>query len=816
MKTSSKLTLILIFGVLLPALVMTFVNFNETKRMMTKGIKSSLVNNVEQRVKDANKAANHLVGSLEILARNQLLCNELETENEDKLESIFDYTMKAHKFYDMFLIDDKGKILFTMKKEDDLHKNLNSVAFRNGKFAKTYNEAIRTRKTAISNFYYYLPSQRYAAFIVTPVLKRGYIIGAVAVQLDMDVINEIGNDYGGLGKSGDIILAQRDGDGVQFINKLNDKRLKRFERTIVLGSKYGIPVQKAVLKEFGSGVFHDYRGKDVIAAWGYIDSFDIGMVIKMDASEAYSGIDYLKKLSTFMGLVIFAFIFYLIYRIIHIVKDLDETKSQYELAINGTKDGLWDWDIRNNKLFFSKRLKAMLGYDESEFDSTLSGWNRLIHPDDLERVNAYILESHQTKREDYKDIYRLKHKDGHYIWILARGKIYYDKDKEAIRVSGFHTDISREKAQEIKIKHLSRLLTNTINSINNLIFVKDIDFIYLECNKAFEEFVGLPREEIIGKSDFDIFNEDVAKLFRKKDNDMLENKYGTSHYEWVTYPDGRKVYLLTVKAPLYDEENNISGLVGNAIDMTQSYFDKIELQNQEEIMIAQSRHAAMGEMISMIAHQWRQPISIIAMDANNILADIELDMLNEDELRESSKDIISQTQELSKTIDDFREFFKPNRQKEDIAVSSIIGDALGVIEKSLINNNIELEKEIDETIKVRTYSRELMQVVINIIKNAKEALDGLEYQKKIQISIYKENNAAIIKICDNGHGINDTIIDKIFNPYFTSKGDKNGTGLGLYISKTIIEKHLHGTISVYNQSQGVCFEIKINGVLEHE
>ncbi|MEA3554613.1 MAG: HAMP domain-containing sensor histidine kinase [Campylobacterota bacterium] len=227
-------------------------------------------------------------------------------------------------------------------------------------------------------------------------------------------------------------------------------------------------------------------------------------------------------------------------------------------------------------------------------------------------------------------------------------------------------------------------------------------------------------------------------------------------------------------------------------------------------MIAQSRHAAMGEMISMIAHQWRQPLSVISMGANNIIADIELKTLDEKVLYDGSIEILEQTKELSKTIDDFKNFFKPIKTVEDILPEDIFNDAFNVVGKSLENNEIEVIKEFKNGKKIKTYSRELMQVFINIIKNAKEALaENKIKNRKIYIMMKDTKNLVEISICDNAGGIKSDIIDKIFNPYFSTKYEKSGTVLGLYMSKTIIEKHLNGTIEVGNSSSGACFKIKL-------
>ncbi len=235
-----------------------------------------------------------------------------------------------------------------------------------------------------------------------------------------------------------------------------------------------------------------------------------------------------------------------------------------------------------------------------------------------------------------------------------------------------------------------------------------------------------------------------------------------------------------------------------------------ELIYKDKMMLAQSRHAAMGEMISMIAHQWRQPITTISMNANNILVDIELDSLEVEKLKESTSDILKQTQELSKTIDDFRGFFKPDKMIKTAYVKDIIGDTLKIIKSALINSDIELNIKCQDSQKIETYPRELMQVVINLLNNAKDVLmQNSITDKKITITEEISDGRVVVLVCDNGGGVDEKIIDRIFEPYFTTKSEKNGTGLGLYMSKTIVEKHLLGSLSVFNSEEGACFKIAL-------
>ena len=229
-------------------------------------------------------------------------------------------------------------------------------------------------------------------------------------------------------------------------------------------------------------------------------------------------------------------------------------------------------------------------------------------------------------------------------------------------------------------------------------------------------------------------------------------------------------------------------------------------RKKDQQMLAQSRLAQMGEMLSMIAHQWRQPLSTIAMGANNILIDIEFENLDEKTLRDDAKTIVATTMELSKTVDDFRYFYKPNKKSEMVKLGDVIDKAIKIIKPSLINHNVNVIKEYNSDEEMEIYDRELMQVILNLLHNAKENFK--EKQIKNRDIIIKTENRTI-SVCDSGKGIPEDIIDKIFDPYFSTKKEKNGTGLGLYMSKTIIEEHHNGKLNVYNTDDGTCFVIEL-------
>lgn len=215
-------------------------------------------------------------------------------------------------------------------------------------------------------------------------------------------------------------------------------------------------------------------------------------------------------------------------------------------------------------------------------------------------------------------------------------------------------------------------------------------------------------------------------------------------------------------------------------------------------------------MIGMIAHQWRQPLAVISMDANNLLLDIELETMCEEEVKKRAYGILDQSQYLSHTIDDFRNFFKSEKQKEEKSISTVVNDAFNIILKSLESHEIvcKLTSATDE--KIMIFPRELAQVFISILNNAKEALvEHREKDREIYITIEDVKGEIVTKICNNGGEVETENLNKIFEPYFSTKYEKNGTGIGLYMSKMIIEQHMNGRLSAENIDGGVCFSIAL-------
>ena len=231
---------------------------------------------------------------------------------------------------------------------------------------------------------------------------------------------------------------------------------------------------------------------------------------------------------------------------------------------------------------------------------------------------------------------------------------------------------------------------------------------------------------------------------------------------------------------------------------------------QEQILIQQSRFAAMGEMIGNIAHQWRQPLNALGLLLQNIEYAYETETLDAPYIKQVIEKGNKLTTSMSRTIDDFRNFFKPNKSFEVFSFARAYESTIGMIGSSLSNNMIEIEENIDTSVCSFGLNSEFSQVILNILNNAKDVLVENKVQnKKITVSIYKDNKFSYLSIGDNGGGIKKDILSKIFDPYFTTKDEGKGTGIGLYMSKTIIQNNMHGSLSVENEEFGARFSIKM-------
>ena len=337
------------------------------------------------------------------------------------------------------------------------------------------------------------------------------------------------------------------------------------------------------------------------------------------------------------------------------------------------------------------------------------------------------------------------------------------------------------------------LLKNILATIPDMLWLKDKEGVYLACNPEFELFFGKKENQIIGKTDYDFVKKELADSFRFHDKRAMNSQEALINEEWITYFKSNKTVLLeTTKKALFNDKGEVAGVLGIGHDITNR-------KEQDDIILQQSKMASMGEMIGNIAHQWRQPLSIVSTCATGLMLRQETDMLSKEIIVEYCNIINNNAQYLSKTIDDFRNFSSSRREKSNFNFSENIKTFLNLISSLNIEHKIEIITNLDDSIMYYGSANELIQCYMNLFSNAKDAFSSCKNQKYLFITTYLEDNRIHITFKDNGKGFQESIIKRVFEPYFTTKHQLQGTGIGLSMTYNLIVEGMMGSIRASNE-----------------
>lgn len=355
------------------------------------------------------------------------------------------------------------------------------------------------------------------------------------------------------------------------------------------------------------------------------------------------------------------------------------------------------------------------------------------------------------------------------------------------------------------------------------IFIVDKERRIIEANEAFCKIFGFSYDEIILQSALTLHlsyasyvNFATIAFNKVRNNESLNLEYQFLHKEkktlWLriagdSIPTNKEV-LWTITDITIQKENEQKICHLNESLSLEVKLQLKKLREKDKQLQFQSRLVQMGEMLSMIAHQWRQPLGAISATTSFLSSKLMLGSIDHVEFADEIERIETYSAYLSKTIDDFRKFFKATKQKEETTLEDIVDKTLNITKPLLTNKNIMVQTVFTCKEKIQTYGNELGQAILNIIKNAEDALlENSVENPKISIRTYKDDKKIYLEIKDNAGGIHESILDKIFDPYFSTKLSKDGTGVGLYMSRTIVEEHCKGLLHVRNDEEGAVFTI---------
>lgn len=517
-------------------------------------------------------------------------------------------------------------------------------------------------------------------------------------------------------------------------------------------------------------------------------------------------------------------------------EELKESTRHLIDAQSIAKIGHWEWDIHNGTLSWSDEIYKIFGHNPQEFNPTYESFLQTIHPEDRQMVDNATKDA-VANMHDYDIYHRIVLHDKTEKVVHEVGHAIYDSAGEPIQMIGTVQDVTQMKRIEEELAEQKEAFETIFEyASDGMLLIQDSKFV--TCNQAAvkmmrasdkKEFLNLHPSQLSPE-----FQPDGSPSFQKAE-EMIQIclDRGQNHFEWLhTRMDGEEFWSEILLTSLYINDTPTIHVSWRDISERKALDEKLESANalykklvdeldtkvkeQSAHIIKQSRMAQMGELLSMIAHQWRQPLSSIGAISSNVR--MKLALAEEEGISQKDSSYIHQKmdeieillQSLSGTIDDFRTLYRPEKIKQKILLSDPIERALKIIDISLQKNQIQIIKSYNTDTYIPAHRNEVMQVILNLLKNAEDNfLEKGTPNPTLTINVTQSNESVKAEVFDNGGGIEKKVMEHIFDPYFSTKNKKNGTGLGLYMCKIIIEQQHNGKLEVHNTDNGVCFSVEL-------
>ena len=507
-------------------------------------------------------------------------------------------------------------------------------------------------------------------------------------------------------------------------------------------------------------------------------------------------------------------------------QELREKETRLRFALDSIKAGEWDLNLIDLTAYRSPQHDQIFGYQDLLPIWTYEMFVNHVLPADRAEVDRkfhHAIEEHHNW--DFEC--RIVRCDGEQRWIRACGRHQLDELGTPYKMIGIVEDITERKQAEKEREQFFAFF----KASSDLMCIAEPNGAFKKTNPAFTESLGYSEAELVSKPFIDLIHTDDKQqtLDEMKRQLAIGNSLKTESR--CICKDG-SLRWLSLRA-IYNKDDHVIYATARDITERKQMEDALqeseqkyrqlnetleerikvaveELRDKNRMLIIQGRQAIMGEMIGNISHQWRQPLNMLGLLAQELQVTCKQGKPSAEYIDTNIKKTLETIRQMSQTIDDFRNFFQIDRVEVNFDVYSIIEKTISLLEIGLKSRGIRCEIEKTDDISISGYPNEFAQVLLNIVNNARDAfIERNIINPAIVIRLYTDGGRTIVTICDNAGGIPAGVIDKVFEPYFTTKGPDKGTGIGLFMSKSIIEGHMNGSLSVRNAGDGAEFRIEI-------
>lgn len=471
------------------------------------------------------------------------------------------------------------------------------------------------------------------------------------------------------------------------------------------------------------------------------------------------------------------------------INAIENDLQKYQLAANGSSDGLWDWDIVNNEVFVSEPWKNMLGYTHHEIESSIMVWENLLHPEDRQRATKAFFDYLENRIDHYDLEFRLLHKDGSYRWIVSRGTALRDQHGKAYRISGSHTDITdRKKAEEVireSIKKYRNLFQNSLVAM----FRSDAETgEVLEANAKTLELLNLQEGERFNTSDIYASSEQGREIMRKlKEHGKVENE------EMLLRRKDGSMLWVSYSSVYYPGENRIEAVL-NDITETKRTVEELQKVNFE-----------LDNFVYHASHDLRSPLRSV-LGLIHVMRS-ETDPSGREKILEMIEGSINR---LDSLVVDLLGISRNNRVNDPMVNINFLTEINNTLTSLYTAEDGPMPEIITRVYQPYEFWGDLTRIRIilnNIISNAIKYRSRNKDYTYVNIEVNVGKDEAVISVKDNGEGISEEKLENIFQMFYRASESSEGSGLGLYIVKNVIDK-MNGEIKVESiESEGTSFTV---------